>query len=75
MSKSLLQSRVIFIVDDVDTKCQHEIRQLNPFLHVDLQKDDIDFGDANGENDVDGDDGDDDGDDVDDDDDDVPEDR
>ena len=44
-------------------------------MHVDLQKDDIDFGDANGENDVDGDDGYDDGDDVDDDDDDVPEDR
>ena len=27
---------VCFIVNDVDTKCQHEIRQLNPFLHVDI---------------------------------------
>ena len=27
---------VCFIVNDVDTKCQHEIRQLNPFLHVDF---------------------------------------
>ena len=27
---------VIFIVDDVGTKCQHDIRHLNAFLHVDI---------------------------------------